>query len=114
MEGTVKIGSTDVGMLANAASPILYKKVFRKDWFKELNSAQEDEMKGIDLFTEMGFVMAMQAKKTMAQLMGLCFDDFIEWLQGFEANDLLYCVGDIAKIYHGQEQTNSAPKKEDG
>ena len=116
MRGKVTISGKDVEMLSSAASPILYKRVFRQDWFKVLTSAQEDEtgIESISHFEEMGFIMAMQAKKTTAQLAGLCYDDFLEWITQFETEDLLNSIDKIASIYNGQEQTNSEPKKEGG
>ena len=114
MKGTVTIGSVEVGMLATAASPILYKRVFHKDFFKALNSAQKDESEGVSLFEEMGFIMAMQDCKSVEELSKLTEDNYIEWLNQFGAEEMLLAVSDIAQIYRGQEVTNSAPKKEDG
>ena len=115
MRGKIQIGGTDVEMLANAASPIIYKRVFRQDWFKALSDLQSDESgaEGISYFEQMGFIMAMQASKP-DQLAGLSFDDYLNWLAQFESDDLMTAVGDIAAIYRGQEVTNSQPKKSDG
>ena len=116
MRGKIRIGENDVEMLANAASPVLFKKVFRVDWFKTMSDTQTDEsgIEGIGHFEEMGFIMAMQAVKTTAQLMGLCYDDYLQWLEQFESEDLMIAVTDIANIYRGQEVTYAEPKKEDG
>ena len=42
MRGVVKIGSVDVEMLANAASPILYRQVFKKDFLKNMQEINEE------------------------------------------------------------------------
>ena len=116
MRGNVTISGKDVGMLSSAASPILYKRVFRKDWFKALTTSQEDEtgIESITIFEEMGYIMAMQATKTTEQLAALSYNAFLEWVTQFEADDLLEAVDQIASIYNGQEQTSSEQKKEDG
>ena len=116
MRGNVSISGKDVEMLANAASPILYKKVFRRDWFKTLTETQTDEsgVEGISYFEEMGFIMAMQAEKTTQELLALSYDNYIEWISQFEPEDMMVAVGDIAGIYRAQENTGSEAKKLDG
>ena len=115
MRGKIEIGGKEVEMLANAASPILYKRVFRQDWFKVLSESQNDEsgIEGISYFEQMGFIMAMQASKP-GQLANLTFDDYLDWLAQFETEDLMAALGDVASLYRGQEVTNSQPKKEEG
>ena len=116
MRGIIKIGSKDVEMLASAASPVLYKKVFREDWFKVLSETQDDDsgVDGIGRFEQMGFIMAMQASKSLSQLANIGYNEYLEWLEQFEAEALLEAVGDIANLYRGQEVTYSESKKEDG
>lgn len=116
MRGKVKIGDKEVEMLANAASPILYKRVFRRDWFKTLSESQEDAsgIESITYFEEMGFIMAMQATLPTDKLISLSYEDYLNWAGRFESEDLMMVVGDIATIYKGQEETSSVPKKEDG
>ena len=116
MRGKVKIGEKDVEMLANAASPILFKRTFRQDWFKTLTESQQDEtgIDGISVFEQMGFIMAMQAEKSTESLCNLSYSDYINWVAQFESEDLLGAVGEIAGIYKGQEETSTEPKKGDG
>ena len=42
MRGTVKIGQRDVDMLANAASPFIYKKIFHKDFLMTVGTNYVD------------------------------------------------------------------------
>ena len=116
MRGKIEINGKELGMVANAASPILYKRVFKQDWFKTLSEFQEDEtgIESIGCFEQMGFIMAMQAVKTVDQLCNLTYSDYLNWLEQFGAEDLMMAVGDIANIYRGQEQTISEPKKGEG
>lgn len=116
MRGKVKIGDKEVEMLASAASPILYKRVFRRDWFKTLSESQEDAsgIESITYFEEMGFIMAMQASSSTEKLVNLTYEDFLKWLGQFEPEEMMLSLGDIANIYKGQEEQSSVPKKEDG
>lgn len=116
MKGIVRIGSIDVGMLANGASPIIYKHIFHKDFIRELSTIQSEghEVDGIGMFTEMGFVMAMQHERPLEELRKLNEDNYIEWLEQFDPQDLILAAGDVANLYNGQSVTLSTPKKEDG
>ena len=40
MRGTVRIGQHDVDMLANGASPFIYKRIFKKDFFTAIGDAK--------------------------------------------------------------------------
>lgn len=103
-------------MLANAASPILFKRVFRQDWFRTLSDTQNDEtgIESISIFEEMGFIMARQADTPTEKLVNLSYEDYLNWLCQFDTEELMLALGDIAALYRGQEQTSSDPKKEDG
>ena len=116
MRGKVKIGDKEVEMLASAASPILYKRVFRRDWFKTLSESQEDAsgIESITYFEEMAFIMASQASMPTDKLVNLTYENYLEWLGQFEAEDLMMSAGDVANLYKGQEEQSSAPKKEQG
>lgn len=109
MKGTVKIGSKEVGMVANAASPYIYKQVFHEDFLAKLQ-AQEPET---DLFQKMAYIMAMQNEiSDLSELMKLTEQGFYEWLIQFDSMDVLYSIEDISNIYLAQKATSSVPKKE--
>lgn len=116
MRGKVKIGETEVEMLANAASPIIYRQIFHKDFLRMLQEIQTEgnEAIGVSLFEEMGFCMSMQAVKPLSELGKLNESDYIEWLSQFEANALMLAAVDIANLYNGQETGLSKAKKEEG
>lgn len=106
MRGTVKIGDRDVVMVANGATPFLYKKVFRKDF---LATTQKEDL---DVYTELGYIMAMQAEKPLVELVnGLSIEDFYAWVEEFEAMDVVNCAADIFRIYQAQSTPTSTAKK---
>lgn len=115
MRGTIKIGANDVEMLANAASPIIFRQVFHEDFLHEMQGITEKTgEKAVDLFSKMGFVMAMQVARPIAQLSTLCYGDFLTWLSEFEPYDLMNAIAGIATLYNNQELTTSTAKKEEG
>lgn len=109
MKGTVKIGSKEVGMVANAASPYIYKNIFHEDFLAKLQEKEPDA----DLFQKMAYVMAKQNEiEKLSDLMKLNEDGFLEWLCEFDSMDILYAIEEISNIYLAQKQTTSVPKKE--
>lgn len=109
MRGTVKIGGTEVDMLANGASPFIYKRIFHKDFF---NAIGKPDAVDIDTITEMGFVMHMQTVKTFKEILDTVkIDDFYEWVTQFEALDLPMATSQIMALYYDQQKTTVRPKK---
>ena len=109
MYGKVQIGNETVEMVANAASPYIYKHIFREDFLLKIREAEPEA----DLFQKMGYVMAKQAEiNGMSELMKLTIDGFYEWLMQFEAMDILAASDQISTIYLGQTESASVPKNE--
>lgn len=118
MRGTVKIGETDVDMLANAASPFIYKRIFHKDFLTSIEQKYTDENGKVktefdmSAITEMAFVMHMQTVKTFKEILDtVTLDDFGEWVSGFEALDFSMAMTDIMNLYYKQQTTTVTQKK---
>lgn len=109
MKGTVKIGDKNVEMFANALTPVLYKRIFHKDFLLESQKKDMD----MTIFQELAFVMAKQANATSAkELMNeLGIDDYYEWLGNFEAMEIMEKVNEIFALYHSQAKSTSTSKK---
>lgn len=106
MRGTIRIGTKDVDMVANGATPFIYKRVFRRDF---LATTQTEDM---DVYTELAFIMAQQAEKPMSGLLNnLTKDDFYEWVVQFDAMDIVTVAADIFALYQGQAKSTSVSKK---
>lgn len=108
MHGIIKIGSEDVGMTANAASPFIYRNIFHEDFLRETQKKDFDPA----IMVKMGFVMAMQDKMQMTDMMKLTESAFFEWLEKFEPLDVMMASGDISNLYMGQTVKTSSPKNE--
>ena len=105
----IKIGEHAVPMVANAATPIRYKQIFKRDLLVTMTESEGVEI-GI-LVQELGYVMAMAAAKVD---MGLLNEDsYIAWLEGFEAMDFMdeAVAVDVMGLYQGNKETSVEPKK---
>lgn len=112
MYQVIKIGEKDVEMVANAATVYRYKQIFHEDYFVRINAKDNDGFSNLEIFTRMGFVMAMQAeKKNMAKLNE---ENFFEWLEQFNPMDVNLAVDAIARLLNGSSEGTADPKKESG
>lgn len=109
----IKVGDKIVPMLANGATALRYRHVFKRDIIKELSEAQEDMSKGVNSIPELAFIMAMAAKAKDGEVdMNLLNEEkYIEWLEDFGPMDLPMAAEEITNLYAGNSITDSEPKK---
>lgn len=109
MRGTVIIGTHSVEMVANALTPVLFKRVFRKDLLLETQKQDLD----LTLFQELGYVMAMQGTEMTAKELSnaVTYDGYLEWLEQYEALDIMSAVNEIFTLYSTQNVSTSKAKK---
>ena len=109
MRGTIEFGGKPVELVANGATPVLYKRVFRRDFLSSANKADD-----MDVYVELAFIMAKQAEKPMAELINsLKYEDYLEWIENFGAMDIVEKVTDIFSLYQGQAVQTSVSKKKE-
>ena len=107
MRGTNDFGGKSVELVANGATPVLYKRVFRHDFLNSAN--KQDDM---DVYAELAFIMAKQAEKPLTELINaLKYEDYLEWIENFGAMDLVEKATDIFTLYQGQAMQTSVSKK---
>lgn len=110
MKTTITIGNKDTELVANAATPFYFTQVFNEDFFVRSQEVTDgNEGAAVDLFSKMGYIMAKQAEG--ANMKKLSIDDYVNWLEGYEAMDLAIATGDIAMFYSGQTTPTAKPKK---
>ena len=106
MRSAITIGDETVEMAASAATPFLFKKLFRRDFLKEAQQEQTSD----ELYIMLAFVMASDAD---AVLKGEVTEgDFYAWLEKFTYMDLVTALPEVIKLYTRQKQGNSVPKKQ--
>lgn len=117
MKGKIQIGQRVVDMVANAASPYLFKQVFHDDFLlicRKMGEGSDQAIAdalAVDTFQKMGYIMSQQAIGISIAKMAT-YDDYLVWLSMFEPNDLIAAANDIASLYNGQEVQTSVPKPE--
>ena len=95
----ISIGNKIVPMLANGATPIRYRMTFRKDLISEFENIQKGDGVSTSI-AELAYIMAMAAeaqneKKPMATLN---VEDYIVWLEQFEALDITMAAEKIVDL----------------
>ena len=109
MRGTIDFGGKPTELVANGATPVLYKRVFRRDFLNSANKADD-----MDIYVELAFIMVKQAEKPLSELInGLKYEDYLEWIENFGAMDIVEKVTDIFTLYQGQAVQTSVPKKKE-
>lgn len=115
MEKVVKIGTKDVALSANAATPIRFRNIFGKDLLTIVSEGTSPE--GIDMKVasevapELAFIMAKSAEK--ADMSKLNEAKMIEWLELFEPMDFIDATEEIFSVYFGDSETEVEAKKND-
>ena len=113
MRKTINVGGGGLELAATAATPYRYKQVFRKDLFKLFQAAandKADESDAAEAIPELAYIMNQQAEG--ADMNGLSFDDYLQWLDRFGPVDLLLAGEEIMNFYNASSQGSVQPKKE--
>ena len=114
---TITIGGKEIPMLRNALSPIIYRRIFHKDSIAPMSKITSEDMGGdvVDLYTEIAFVMAIQASKQPEELKKVTEEDFFLWLSQFDdPYAITRALEEIVNYYNEQDLTTSSAKKEEG
>ena len=105
MTSTITIGDKEIAMTANAATCYRYKQVFKKDLFQVFKSAEQMDITAIQ---ELAYVMMHQAAGTVDTMN---FDNYMTWLETFDALDFAHASAQIVNVYANQQKTTSSSKK---
>lgn len=112
MKGKITIGTKSVEMVATAATPVYYSLIFHEDFFvrAEKFSMSDTNGESVDIYSKIAFICAHQAKKG-CDVRNLTYDDYLKWLDQFEAYDMAAAVDDISMLYTHQAEETAVPKK---
>lgn len=111
-----------LALLANGATPLFYKQTFNRDLLQYLTEdgskdgsedGSEDGSLEIasDKIPELAYIMARQAEK--ADMQKLSFEDYMQWLEGFEPLDITMNAAAIANVYISDSIPSVTPKKKE-
>ena len=91
MRGTISVGTKSLELLSNAATALLYKRVFHEDLLKALTSFSTDSsdiLAAVEVMERLAFIMNKQAEDQVSIVSGNIKDsDFVMWLTLFEESD---------------------------
>ena len=110
MRGQIDINGKEYEAAANAASPYIYKQIFREDFLQKIQEKEPD----VEILQKMFFVMVNQAEKTTTEALNLTIDDYIKFLEQFDPMEILNATSAISEFYFKQTEKTSAPKEKAG
>lgn len=92
MEKMITVGGKEIKLKSNGASPLLYKKLFGKDFFAEISkmNIKGNDLSNIDLevFYNMVFLFARTADKNIPATA-------LEWLETFEEFPIMDIIPEV-------------------
>ena len=103
----ITVDGNEMEFAANAATPFRYKQVFHRDLLGILGNEKEAETKGVEVVTELAYIMHKQAEK--ADMNKLTYDEFMSWLEDYSPMAFVDAAEDILAVYVDSAQTTSTP-----
>ena len=106
----IKVGNKIIAMRANAATPIRYRQVFKKNLLPFFMGKASDE-EAAEMVGELAYIMARSASN--ASMAKLSYEDYLDWLDDFEPLDFVDngTVTAIVELYQGNEEGLAELKK---
>lgn len=106
----IKVGNKEVPMNANAATPIRYRQVFKKNLLPYFMGKATDE-DAAEMVGELAYIMAASAANE--DMDRLSFEGYVKWLEGFAPLDFVdnTTVTAIIDLYQGNEEGYAELKK---
>ena len=105
----VKVGDKIIPMRASGRTPLYYRQVFHKDILEAFSQEGNQISMAGENVPEVAYIMAMNGSDQ--DMSKLNEDTFGEWLEQFEAMDLMMAGEDIFNVYLPNLTTTSKPKK---
>lgn len=105
----VKVGDKVLPMRASGRTPLYYRQVFHKDILGAFSNDDDQISMAAENIPEVAYILAMNGAD--ADMTKLNEDTYAEWLEQFEAFDLVMAGEDIFNVYLGNLATTSKPKK---
>jgi len=106
MKKTITIDEKEIAFVANAMTPLLYKKWIGEDLLVIMPTLQNDPSATAEVFTKLAYVMAKQADPEVG--------DLEEWLEQFGIFSLYNALPQLTDMWNVENKTTVAPKKKAG
>ena len=110
------IDNNDYEFVANAQTPVIFQRVFKKgllETIKNIGKLPLDEI--FDTYSQLAFIMNMQATNTPSEVLKMGEGDWLDWLGAFSSQTWRNMEDDapcslIIDYYSGTEKTTVEPK----
>lgn len=119
MNKKIMLGDKEIEFSCSAATPILYKKLFRQDLlldFSALKSFETKEEQGAkmnEIVAQLAYIMYLEANISAQEIFRvLNFEKYIEWLITIEPSQLEKKSTEFIELYSGNSVQTSSPKNE--
>ena len=118
MEKIIKIDGKDVRFVANAATPRIYRNVYKRDMLMDMqtliNDVQETKdnndslsLKTLQIFENAAYIMAKQGDRIHVPA------NPDEWFENFEIFSIYEILPEIAELWEKSTKTLRTPKKKE-
>lgn len=112
MEKTLTIDGKDVRFKTSAALPRIYRQLFKRDVFLDLNKARagikkkKDDLpvEVLETIENLAFCMARYADPEIG-------NDINEWLDQFSTTSIYLIASQILEMWNEEQKVTSIPKK---
>ena len=110
MEKMINIDGKEMRMVANGATPRVYRLMFGKDIFADLSHALKgDELEDLSVIEQLAFVCGRQGGSIPQEM------SIDEWLESIEdPMSLVLSAAEVMNLWAGNMKTTSDGKKKSG
>lgn len=110
MERIITVDGKEMRMVANGATPLVYRTLFGRDVFDDLqNAIQGDQLRDVSSIERLAYVLGRQGESIDKDT------SIEEWLETIDdPMALIMAAGDIMTLWVGNRQTTSVAKKKSG
>ncbi len=107
----------DIPFMATGSTPIRYRMMYHADLTKDLtkliNASNMTLSDDADLIVLDRLAFLMNCHAEHRDMNALDPNELVDWLDKFEAGEMLGHVNEIIAIYLGNKESTSEPKKDD-
>ncbi len=114
MQKDIMIGDEKIPVRSTASTTYRYRQAFGSDLIAEFADVKDNNnnAKSVEIGQRLAYVMAMAGKGT--DMNTINFEGYINWLDGFDAADLLEAIPEVINMWAESKRTLSETQKKTG
>jgi len=112
MRKVIETSHGEVVLECNAATTIVGKKIFGFDFLDFFQNVEGITMgERMEKFEMVGYTMKVMAEKPLKEAMQTDSDGFVEWLAGFDFEEMTNIIlPEVSNLWMSNQKTSSNPK----